>query len=962
MAINTLYPPVVDTYMPAFKITEVPETETVNGEEKTIIKNEGTCRIYFGISKYNDLGDPNDSLENQNDNSIRSVWISITNQYTNASVVYDDPIKGYKTGLIFKTISEDRNKDGDNKYYVEISHNDLKGFSWERGQAYKVQLRFCSVYNAPTVNSSLWITENSDKFSEWSSVCLIQGILPPSVRLNGFEDTTLETVLGTYDNTITGTVEFDEDDYDFLNSYSIVLYKQEDLENPIYQSDIIYTPSFASDEIKHDMECALEDGVRYTMKLSILSDKLYSETKNYDFLILDASGGKLKATITATPEDEAGRMKISIKSNEEMAFGNFVIRRASVKTNFTIWEDVKTLNVNKNEVLNLTWYDYTVEAGVWYKYCVQKRNYYGYRGIAVITPEPAMVLFDDMFLVGKNGQQLKIKFNPQISSYSHTLLESSIQTIGSKYPFIKRNGNVNYRQFSIAGLISHFMDEEEIFVNHNLLFYDAIDLYEKYNDKNRINKYNDVIYEREFRKRVEDFLNDGEIKLFKSNTEGNILVRLMSVSFTPEQQLGRQLYSFNANAIEIDDCTIKNLDKYNIQTLGTYKYDYLNIIQKEKQFVLSGDSTYSLADLIKAEDEEMTEQVIVSLASINDIEIIFEDKPYLINTANGELVKVSQPLPNAPREEEVNNNIVEGYIVNISANEITTPILVGTHGHYILKDKQLSNVNIIPASGNSSIIVKCKYTLEEEENLSTISSTLRYYLTVGQDEDLYIPTDKVIADYIYPKYNSLEYIVRDNNYNYNYQKLYGIDKLSIEAEPNTVFYLLNDADKTYRRYMIGETGFLNFGENDYYFTDLSFVGTHLIEKYKNINNVYINEPTDDLEFEYCYDVNPATKDYFANPSEIEDFLHDDIKKNGVYIVKDISDLSFGINDIKDYNENNYLQALHKWHQPEVVLNKAMYRVIYYRDTWYLFNAKNQDVIHPVYGILTYYGELERGGK
>jgi hypothetical protein len=50
------------------------------------------------------------------------------------------------------------------------------------------------------------------------------------------------------------------------------------------------------------------------------------------------------------------------------------------------------------------------------------------------------------------------------------LLESKIDTIGSKHPFIFRNGNVNYKEFPISGLISYFMDEEELFITKNELF------------------------------------------------------------------------------------------------------------------------------------------------------------------------------------------------------------------------------------------------------------------------------------------------------------------------------------------------------------------------------------------------------------------------------------------------------------------------------------------------------------
>jgi hypothetical protein len=52
-------------------------------------------------------------------------------------------------------------------------------------------------------------------------------------------------------------------------------------------------------------------------------------------------------------------------------------------------------------------------------------------------------------------RQLKIKFNPKVTSLKIDVLETKTNTIGSKYPFIFRNGQVYYKEFSISGLISH---------------------------------------------------------------------------------------------------------------------------------------------------------------------------------------------------------------------------------------------------------------------------------------------------------------------------------------------------------------------------------------------------------------------------------------------------------------------------------------------------------------------------
>lgn len=181
-----------------------------------------------------------------------------------------------------------------------------------------------------------------------------------------------------------------------------------------------------------------------------------------------------------------------------------------------------------------------------------------------------MIIFDDMFLTA-DSTQIKIKFNPQISSFQRVVSDTKIDTIGSKYPYIKRNGAVSYRQFPISGLISFLMDKDKIFTSREETYSeDVLELYKDYNSDydNRIDMFNDITYERDYREKVMDFLYKHNVKLFRSATEGNILVKLTDISFTPNQTLGRRIYSFQCTAHEIDDFTLPNCDKYAIQYIN----------------------------------------------------------------------------------------------------------------------------------------------------------------------------------------------------------------------------------------------------------------------------------------------------------------------------------------------------------------------------------------------------------
>jgi hypothetical protein len=43
------------------------------------------------------------------------------------------------------------------------------------------------------------------------------------------------------------------------------------------------------------------------------------------------------------------------------------------------------------------------------------------------------------------------------------VLESKLDTLGSKYPFFFRNGNAAYKEFPISALISMISDDNEFF-------------------------------------------------------------------------------------------------------------------------------------------------------------------------------------------------------------------------------------------------------------------------------------------------------------------------------------------------------------------------------------------------------------------------------------------------------------------------------------------------------------------
>jgi len=60
------------------------------------------------------------------------------------------------------------------------------------------------------------------------------------------------------------------------------------------------------------------------------------------------------------------------------------------------------------------------------------------------------------------------------------------------------------------------------------------------------------------------WLSDGKPKLFRSETEGNMIVMVSGVSFTPQDKSSRMVYSLSCTITEIAEYNMQNLLDYNL--------------------------------------------------------------------------------------------------------------------------------------------------------------------------------------------------------------------------------------------------------------------------------------------------------------------------------------------------------------------------------------------------------------
>lgn len=816
MATINLYPPMVDTYMPAFLI----------GSGDSL---KDTCRVYFSLSLYNSAND------------IANVQVIVSDQNTNVSVLNSER---YPTGIMLTPLRVDLMKASNDRYYIDIAPSDIEGEKFEINKYYKVQLRFTS-QSASKVEMSFpqaidyWLNSktNLSEFSEWSTVCLVRGISVPRLNIVGLDSKADETILTSTLIDIVGSINFtDSAETDYLKSYQIKLYNSN--QELVIDSGTVYTDNYiAINEINYSIDKALKDGDIYTLEVLFTTYNLYSETNSFIFTILENGIERIEGTITAIPEEENGRIGIRIVGNSMETFlGNITIRRASSKDDFNIWEDVNTFTLKEGSYLDALWYDYTVESGVWYKYGMQKRDSIGTRGVITTIKNPVMIMFEDVFL-NAEGEQLKIKYNPNVSSMKQVVMESKVDTIGSKYPFIKRNAHTNYKQFPISGLISYFMDDNNVFTSKDKMFKNSLDLYEKYNWDNRITDYNDYVLEREFRNRVSEFLHKNNVKLFRSLTEGNILVKLMDINFTPEQGLGRYVYSFTATAYEIDAPTLINYDKYRIQELGMYdsEIEYSNSILGQSVETIPANQNVLLT--LNNKYQQLAEETYVIQTSFLDyLKLEFQDKPYLIQETSAGPVKYEsaaaaseQPLvlsivDNPSSLESENMSMYMGYLAKINDKTIIIP----PEGIYTLDNAELQ-VTSLEFPVETKVIIDYNIKLDYVVDVSQLVKNRNYYQKVGQVRGLFTEKDSF--------YNELwqKYYEQYTSYT---QTIVSIDQVRIEADPGTIVYIKEALDDNFDRHVIGETCSLSIGDTYSSIDDMYFTGIHFEKKTDNSNPVY----------------------------------------------------------------------------------------------------------------------------
>ncbi len=457
-----------------------------------------------------------------------------------------------------------------------------------------------------------------------------------------------------------------------------------------------------------------------------------------------------------------------------------------------------------------------------------------------------------------------------MSSFKRTTLNSKQDTLGSKYPTVFRNSSAYYAEFPVTGLISLHMDEEETFFvkKENGYYYqdeliipsnkyaktvvgttavaggittELIDTY----DTNLTD--DNIFIERKFREKVEEFLNNGEYKLFKSPTEGNIIVTLVNVSLSPNATLGRMIYSFSATAYEVLENNIPNLNEYGLIDIGQFKeiindeqtalfgqisglytgeyskdvdgrftvktnpFNLINEIVNNNTYDIGGGYQYSFSSLSSIWVEQYPKLAFNSeLNELQAKKIAAETSgdTEAVAAINLELNRINALI------DEINNSpTYPSIIFNINGQEIA----LGPNRVYHIEDLNLTSADSIYLKYTGAVLLNYTCKVNSIESVSETVSAVVTSSVWNQLEGIFTETTDILNNYDYYRDPNKYLVSKDYNISL-YQSLNILDIIKNNVK-DTIAESYNTEFTEYDE----ETGQWTDGKIYYNFEDLTMV-------------------------------------------------------------------------------------------------------------------------------------------
>lgn len=794
--------------------------------------NTASPRIYFSISPFNTAAD------------ISRVHISLVNQTTSENALKD------ATGIL---ISEGLQYDTEvGMYYVVVPVDHVKNGTdstgWNYNQFYQLQLRFDSYDGDGILNNSDYFISHLAYFSEWSEIQLLRPILQPQILLRTF-DTNDGSVTPAFNQgiiPISGKLYFGNENYsdetETLQSFYIEVITR-DSKDTVLTTETIYTGgNFDINTISYNLDLSgldIDNTVQFIMRIHITTSNNYTMYKDYDFDIADyTTEDTWTPSIEVSLDNENGIATIKVV-NVNTVFGTMYVRRSSSVSNFKEWESIWEDSVAGTVDLTVT--DNTVGSGIWYQYSVQLQNTAG----AMTPVTHSERIFPDFYtaILSRGDKQIGVLYNYQISNYKPVVNRQKMDTLGGRYPKFAENAALNYIQFSISGLISSQEDEERLFMNEEDYYGDRYLDYTIYNENNEIDENYNYFWERAFRQELVKWLNDGEPKLYRSKTEGLMVVMLTDISLTPNKTLSRRLYDFSATVYEVQDgnslSTLDSLGIYEVHTKSDSQSssggggdepepEYV-IVEKPGQLyseqvsnMVSGRVDIVANAIMRRLQERyggVQSDKNPSEGYLTNVKIHFESKPHMFIQTGGGLQLVTDITQYSSEDRQ---RIQLGYSFEVN-NQGTAPsdamvFFVNQMGYYQIPDTIDVTSLFFPQTDD---IVTVEYIVtykEKNSSGSVISGTSIQRTLVGQEQGVF-DAYQYLGESIRSKYS----FVATGDY---YQQMEWWRGICVDVVPYAMVNIQYYNDVDYNTYEIGSTGVLHM-LRDTPVQDMCFIGRRM---------------------------------------------------------------------------------------------------------------------------------------
>lgn len=419
---------------------------------------------------------------------------------------------------------------------------------------------------------------------------------------------------------------------------------------------------------------------------------------------------------------------------------------------------------------------------------------------------------------------------------------------------------------------------------NNLSCYNDIEISQKmvqgYSKFNTDITDDNIYMERIYRHWVEEFLNDGGYKLFKSATEGNHIITLTNVSWTPQATLSRMIYDFSSTAYEVADCTPENIKLYNINPLTTIsnnsrlaienantkniktvgqiartfngKYDKevvngkLNIFENSK-FDTTYDNIYQAIRL--KEEITISEEKKYVLKRVRAIWV--EQYPklmlknyieYLKHRESGTLIEQLENSIELLRSEQLLKEYEKNQtnIISMIINGKEISMMPGRIYHIddiVLEDMYLKFTR--------PILINYIVDLEEQDYLDRVTVAKREFAQLGQIAGVFTENKDILNNYQFFRNN--DSVIVNEDYNYSLYSTLDILKVIKEKTHNMILNSYTDMklQSSYDKLMIQIDNYLEKIKSGIYdINDLIIEGTKLLEAYRPLASLKADEQTD----------------------------------------------------------------------------------------------------------------------